>query len=179
MILWTKLILSEDGSLDLSSYLPLIHQKMRSINFWMMLFWGPKGQLWKILLLYQLKVKRKVIGWLQVQGQIPGFYIFKWILNSVENIFFPFFDFAVAATPWFEAFRDCFIQMVKPSDHEFIRHFVGCILLSPVNLLNTPLCSLNLAGIKCWSVPQWTEPAIFGTFSLEFRKMQIWSLNGV
>ncbi|XP_028410002.1 trafficking protein particle complex subunit 8-like [Dendronephthya gigantea] len=38
-----------------------------------------------------------------------------------------------ASTPWFEAFRDCFIQMVKPSDHEFIRHFLGCLFVVSSN----------------------------------------------
>ena len=35
-----------------------------------------------------------------------------------------------ASAPWFEAFRDFFFQLVKPSDHEFIRHFLACILKS-------------------------------------------------
>lgn len=34
-----------------------------------------------------------------------------------------------ASTPWFEAFRDCFFQLVKPSDHEFIRHFLACLIV--------------------------------------------------
>ena len=34
----------------------------------------------------------------------------------------------LGSAPWFEAFRDCFFQLVKPSDHEFIRHFLACIL---------------------------------------------------
>lgn len=34
-----------------------------------------------------------------------------------------------ASAPWFEAFRDCFFQLVKPSDHEFIRHFLACLIV--------------------------------------------------
>lgn len=36
---------------------------------------------------------------------------------------------ARASAPWFEAFRDCFFQLVKPSDHEFIRHFLACLIV--------------------------------------------------
>lgn len=36
---------------------------------------------------------------------------------------------AKASAPWFEAFRDCFFQLVKPSDHEFIRHFLACLIV--------------------------------------------------
>jgi len=33
-----------------------------------------------------------------------------------------------ASTPWFEAYREAFLQMSYPSDHEFIRHYLACIL---------------------------------------------------
>lgn len=36
---------------------------------------------------------------------------------------------ARGSAPWFEAFRDCFFQLVKPSDHEFIRHFLACLIV--------------------------------------------------
>lgn len=39
-----------------------------------------------------------------------------------------FYNSLLGSAPWFEAFRDCFFQLVKPSDHEFIRHFLACIL---------------------------------------------------
>lgn len=42
------------------------------------------------------------------------------------NIFF----FFTATTPWFEIYREKFLQMLPPSDHEFLNHCLGCILSS-------------------------------------------------
>ena len=39
------------------------------------------------------------------------------------------FNFYIAATPWYEAYRDCFFQLLKPSNHEFLRDFLACILV--------------------------------------------------
>ena len=33
-----------------------------------------------------------------------------------------------ATCPWFEAYRECFLQVISPSDHEFIKHHLACIL---------------------------------------------------
>ena len=30
-------------------------------------------------------------------------------------------------TPWFEAFREQYIQRMRVSDHEYIRHYIACI----------------------------------------------------
>lgn len=48
---------------------------------------------------------------------------YKCVLTCFWSVYF-----FTASAPWFEAFRDCFFQLVKPSDHEFIRHFLACIL---------------------------------------------------
>ena len=32
-------------------------------------------------------------------------------------------------TPWYENYRDDFVQLMKQSDHEYIRHYMGCILV--------------------------------------------------
>ncbi len=32
------------------------------------------------------------------------------------------------STPWYEAYRECFMQVAYPSDHEFLKHFLACIL---------------------------------------------------
>lgn len=34
-----------------------------------------------------------------------------------------------ASTPWFEAYRDVFLQVLLPSDHEFLSHCVGCVFV--------------------------------------------------
>lgn len=33
------------------------------------------------------------------------------------------------AVPWFEAWRDTFLQVQFPSDHEFTKHFIACMLV--------------------------------------------------
>ncbi len=33
-----------------------------------------------------------------------------------------------ASTPWYEAYRDSFLHVTYPSDHEFLKHFLACIL---------------------------------------------------
>lgn len=34
-----------------------------------------------------------------------------------------------ASTPWYEAYRDCFLQVAVPSDHEFLKHYLACIFV--------------------------------------------------
>ncbi|CAH1780178.1 unnamed protein product [Owenia fusiformis] len=34
-----------------------------------------------------------------------------------------------ASTPWFEAYRECFLQMAYPSEHEFTKHYLGCMFV--------------------------------------------------
>jgi len=35
----------------------------------------------------------------------------------------------LARTPWFEAYRDCFFQLIPPLQHEFIRDYLACLLV--------------------------------------------------
>ncbi|XP_069778658.1 trafficking protein particle complex subunit 8 isoform X2 [Narcine bancroftii] len=40
------------------------------------------------------------------------------------------YDFNISATtPWFEAYRECFFQSMPPSDHEFLHHYLACMLV--------------------------------------------------
>ena len=32
-------------------------------------------------------------------------------------------------TPWFESWRECFIKIGYPNDHEFLKHFLSCIFV--------------------------------------------------
>ncbi|XP_074645318.1 trafficking protein particle complex subunit 8-like [Tubulanus polymorphus] len=34
-----------------------------------------------------------------------------------------------SSTPWFEAYRETFLQVAFPSEHEFVRHFLACIFV--------------------------------------------------
>lgn len=53
------------------------------------------------------------------------------------------------STPWFEAWRDTFFQVQYPSDHEFTKHYVGCLIVissldaSPLERLEELLESLQ------------------------------------
>ncbi|XP_071958347.1 trafficking protein particle complex subunit 8-like isoform X2 [Antedon mediterranea] len=38
-----------------------------------------------------------------------------------------------SSTPWFEAYREHFLQVTLPSEHEFIRHFIACMLVVSSN----------------------------------------------
>ncbi|XP_031564684.1 trafficking protein particle complex subunit 8-like [Actinia tenebrosa] len=49
-------------------------------------------------------------------------------VNTEPSSYSPEYQ-AKASTPWFEAYRDCFLQLLKPSDHEFIRHFLSCVFV--------------------------------------------------
>lgn len=35
---------------------------------------------------------------------------------------------SVATTPWFESYRENFLQSMPASDHEFLNHYLACIL---------------------------------------------------
>ncbi|XP_048385356.1 trafficking protein particle complex subunit 8 isoform X2 [Stegostoma tigrinum] len=35
-----------------------------------------------------------------------------------------------ATTPWFEAYRESFFQSMSPSDHEFLHHYLACMLVA-------------------------------------------------
>ena len=35
----------------------------------------------------------------------------------------------VGLTPWYENYRDDFVQLMKQCHHEYIRHYMGCILV--------------------------------------------------
>jgi hypothetical protein len=50
-----------------------------------------------------------------------------------------------ASVPWFEAWRETFLQVQFPSDHEFTKHYIACILYH-IFYLNTVnyFCSILL-----------------------------------
>lgn len=52
-----------------------------------------------------------------------------------------------ASVPWFEAWRDTFLSVQFPSDHEFTRHFLACmIVVSTVD--DNPLEKIQQMGAQ-------------------------------
>uniref|UniRef100_A0A8C0IQM3 Trafficking protein particle complex subunit 8 n=1 Tax=Chelonoidis abingdonii TaxID=106734 RepID=A0A8C0IQM3_CHEAB len=51
---------------------------------------------------------------------------------SIVFISFHFYKLCLylsATTPWFEAYRESFLQVMPASDHEFLNHYVACMLV--------------------------------------------------
>uniref|UniRef100_A0A3B4AGU7 TPPC8 first Ig-like domain-containing protein n=1 Tax=Periophthalmus magnuspinnatus TaxID=409849 RepID=A0A3B4AGU7_9GOBI len=38
-------------------------------------------------------------------------------------------DYQLSTTPWFEAYREAFLQTMPSSDHEFLNHYLACLLV--------------------------------------------------
>lgn len=47
---------------------------------------------------------------------------------SLNSLISPVLLCISATTPWFESYRECFLQSMPASDHEFLNHYVACIL---------------------------------------------------
>ena len=58
--------------------------------------------------------------------EIGGTCFHKFYLNTV------IMKYSLGPTPWYENYRDDFVQLMKQSDHEYIRHYMGCILFCRV-----------------------------------------------
>lgn len=66
--------------------------------------------------------------------------------------------------PWYDAWRETFLQVQYPTDHEFTKHFLACILVvssadqNPLGVLNTLVSNLNLmqnGGNTQTKLPKW------------------------
>lgn len=77
--------------------------------------------------------KRQRMG-LKWQGEVPclsalePYMCLTSILGSIRHELHKWSCLLAAATPWFEAYRECFLQTLPPSDHEFLKHCLACIL---------------------------------------------------
>ncbi|CAH1153382.1 unnamed protein product [Phaedon cochleariae] len=67
-----------------------------------------------------------------------------------------------SGTPWFESWRDTFMRVQYPSDHEFTKHFLACILVvsssdnNPVETVEKLAQSLNqLHSREPGKLPKW------------------------
>ncbi len=73
-------------------------------------------------------------------------------------------------TPWFEAWRECFIKIGFPDEHEFLKHFLACIFVVSTSHLD-PLDQyqklvqeqqqvvLGSGGISISRAPKWFFPS--------------------
>jgi trafficking protein particle complex subunit 8 len=67
-----------------------------------------------------------------------------------------------SSTPWFEAWRTVFLQVQYPSDHEFLKHYLACIIVvssedpDPVSCVQTlwSACSAS-TGTGPHQLPKW------------------------
>jgi len=85
-----------------------------------------------------VSVKNWKLRILDMQATPPPQVLVKRVLTEVVNKSLPVVDLKSkgsvekqinGTTPWFDAFRDCFFQLLEPMDHEFIRQFLACILV--------------------------------------------------
>lgn len=66
-----------------------------------------------------------------------------------------------SSTPWFEAWRETFLQVQFPSDHEFTKHFLACILAvssadsNPLESLNQMVHNLDQMQFASTKMPKW------------------------
>ncbi|XP_033124771.1 trafficking protein particle complex subunit 8-like isoform X2 [Anneissia japonica] len=77
------------------------------------------------------------------------------------------------STPWFEAYREHFLQVTLPSEHEFIRHFIACMLVVSSNHADPidQFSKLNqqqhqLQHSSSANNPKWLCPNIFKYYIL-------------
>lgn len=66
--------------------------------------------------------------------------------------------------PWYDAWRETFLQVQYPTDHEFTKHFLACILVvssadqNPLGILNNLVSNINLmqnGGSTQTTLPKW------------------------
>ncbi|GBP45709.1 Mariner Mos1 transposase [Eumeta japonica] len=77
------------------------------------------------------------------------------------------------STPWFDAWREAYFEVQFPSDHEFTKHFVGCIMVATtsdenvMDTFNSLLQKLTvLQNITPPKLPKWFSSNILKTYVL-------------
>ncbi|XP_021914689.1 trafficking protein particle complex subunit 8 isoform X2 [Zootermopsis nevadensis] len=78
-----------------------------------------------------------------------------------------------ASVPWFEAWRETFLQVQFPSDHEFTKHYIACILVvssaenNPVETVQHMGLQLQqLQNITPAKLPKWFGPGVLRYYVL-------------
>uniref|UniRef100_A0A1B6D9P4 Trafficking protein particle complex subunit 8 n=1 Tax=Clastoptera arizonana TaxID=38151 RepID=A0A1B6D9P4_9HEMI len=77
------------------------------------------------------------------------------------------------SVPWFEAWRDTFLQVQFPSDHEFIKHYLACVLvvssqeLSPMDNFIQMISQLQqMQNISPSKLPKWFSSSVLKYYVL-------------
>nr|CAD7568876.1 unnamed protein product [Timema californicum] len=75
--------------------------------------------------------------------------------------------------PWFEAWRETFLQVQFPSDHEFTKHYIACVLVAastegnPAELLQHMSQQLQqLQNLTPAKLPKWFSPGVMRYYVL-------------
>ncbi|XP_047140393.1 trafficking protein particle complex subunit 8 isoform X2 [Hydra vulgaris] len=85
-----------------------------------------------------VNIKKWKIRVVDIQSSLPPTVLVNHILHDVVNKLATKVDmksrFSVekqmkATAPWYEAYRDCYLQLLHPVRHEFIRDFLACIFV--------------------------------------------------
>lgn len=70
-----------------------------------------------------------------------------------------------SSTPWFEAYREKFLHMLPPSDHEFLNHCLGCVFVvssghsDPLSMFNSLVNQQSTQQTQNPSkIPRWFCP---------------------
>ncbi|XP_076111682.1 trafficking protein particle complex subunit 8-like isoform X2 [Mytilus galloprovincialis] len=70
-----------------------------------------------------------------------------------------------STTPWFEAYREKFLQMLPPSDHDFLNHCLGCVFVvssghtDPLSMFNSLVNQQSTQQTQNPSkIPRWFCP---------------------
>lgn len=77
------------------------------------------------------------------------------------------------STPWFDAWREAYLEVQFPSDHEFTKHFLSCIIVGTThddNIIDT-YNSLNqqyaqLQNVTPPKLPKWFNNEILKSYLL-------------
>ncbi|XP_046960546.1 trafficking protein particle complex subunit 8 [Vanessa cardui] len=77
------------------------------------------------------------------------------------------------ATPWFDAWRETYLEVQFPSDHEFTNHYLGCIIVATTlddNIIDT-YNSLNqqyaqLQNVAPPKLPKWFNNSVLKSYLL-------------
>ncbi|XP_053609244.1 trafficking protein particle complex subunit 8 isoform X2 [Plodia interpunctella] len=77
------------------------------------------------------------------------------------------------STPWFDAWRETYLEVQFPSDHEFTKHFLSCIIVGTTNEDNIIDCfnSLNqqyaqLQNVSPPKLPKWFNSGVLKSYLL-------------
>lgn len=67
-----------------------------------------------------------------------------------------------SSTPWFEAWRETFLQVQFPADHEFTKHYLGCVVVvssaepTPLDVMRGLRQQLqSLQAVAPGKLPKW------------------------